>query len=86
MASDFDLVITADYPNRAAELRLLNEHGSQLAFRQTDFKTIAAGRQQGLFDLRNHLRLYVEPGPDLVEATLWGTRRSLRFQGPKVQM
>lgn len=62
MPSHFDLIITADSPNRTAELRLLDAHGSQLAFRQTDFKDIAASRQQGLFDLRNYLRQYVEPG------------------------
>ncbi|HZY85689.1 MAG TPA: CHAT domain-containing protein, partial [Gemmataceae bacterium] len=60
MPAGFDLVITADYPNRIAELRLLDAHGSQRAFRQTDFKTIAVGRQQGLFNLRDYLRLYVE--------------------------
>ena len=59
MASDFDLVITADYPSRTAELRLLDGHGSQLAFRRTDFKTIAVSRH-GLFDLRSYLRLYAE--------------------------
>ena len=62
MQSNFDLIITADYPSRTAELRLLDGHGSQLAFRQTDFKTIAVSRQQGLFDLRNYLRSYIEPG------------------------
>ena len=61
MPSNFDLIITADYPSRMAELRLLDEHGMQLAYRQTDFKTIAVSRQRGLFDLRNYLRLYVEP-------------------------
>lgn len=64
MQSNFDLIITADYPSRTAELRLLDMHGSQLAFRQTDFKTIAVSRQQGLFDLRNYLRHYVEPGKE----------------------
>ena len=58
----FDLIITADYPNRTAELRLLDEYGSQLAVRQTDFKAIAVSRLQGLFDLRNYLLHYVEPG------------------------
>ncbi|MBI1876353.1 MAG: CHAT domain-containing protein, partial [Acidobacteria bacterium] len=62
MPSHFDLIITADYPNRTADLRLNDAHGSQLAFRQTDFRTITVSRQQGLFDLRNYLRNYVEPG------------------------
>jgi len=64
MPAHFDLIITADYPNRTAELRLLEAHGSQLAYRQTDFKTIAVSRQQGLFDLRNYLRHYVEAGKE----------------------
>jgi tetratricopeptide (TPR) repeat protein len=62
MPSSFDLIINADSPSRTAELRLLDEHGVQLAYRQTDFKTIAVSRQEGLFDLRNYLRHYVEPG------------------------
>ena len=62
MPTHFDLIITADYPSRTAELRLLDAHGSQLAFRQTDFKKIAVSHQQGLFDLRNFLRHYVEAG------------------------
>ena len=64
MPSDFDLIITADYPSRTAELRLLDAHGLQLAFRQMDFKTIAVSRRQGLFDLRNFLHNYVEDGKE----------------------
>jgi hypothetical protein len=64
MPAPFDLIITADYPSRVAELRLLDEHGVQLAFRQTDFKTITVSRQRGLFDLRDYLRHYVEPGQE----------------------
>ena len=64
MPAHFDLIITADYPNRTAELRLLDAHGSQLAYRQTDFKTIVVSRRQGLFDLRNYLRHYVEEGEE----------------------
>jgi hypothetical protein len=60
MPPHFDLIITADHPNRTAEFRLLDSTGGQLAYRQTDFKTIPASRRQGLFDLRNYLRLYVE--------------------------
>ena len=62
MQSNFDLIITADHTNLTAEFRLLDTHGSQLAFRQTDFKTIAASSWQGLFDLRNYLRNFVEEG------------------------
>ena len=57
MPTHFDLIITADYPNRTADFRLLDANGAQLSYRQTDFKTIPVSRQQGLFDLRNYLRL-----------------------------
>ena len=36
----------------------------QIAFRQTDFNSISVSHQQGLFDLRNYLRLFVEPGKE----------------------
>jgi hypothetical protein len=62
MPSNFDLIITDDYPSRTAEFRPFDSHGAQPAFRQTDFKTIAVSRQQGLFDLRNYQRHYVESG------------------------
>ena len=62
MPTHFDLIITADHSNRTGEFRLLDANGAQLAYRQTDFKTIPVSRLQGLFDLRNYLRLYVEEG------------------------
>ncbi len=62
MPARFDLIITANYPDRTAEFCLLDKHGSQLAFRQMELKTIAVSRQQGLFDLRDYLRHYVESG------------------------
>ena len=65
MPTQFDLIITADYPNRNAEFRLLDAHGGQLAYRQTDFKTITTGHLRGLFDLRNYLRVYVEEGREV---------------------
>ena len=64
MSPNFDLVITADTPSLTAELRLLDGDGIQLAYRLTDFKTIAVSRQQGLFDLRNYLKNYVEQGKE----------------------
>src|SRR5262245_2556295 len=64
MPDHFDLVVTADDPSRTAELRLLDGHGSQVAYRHTDFNDIAVSRQQGLFDLRNYLRHYVEDGKE----------------------
>ena len=64
ISPNFDLVITADTPSLTAELRLLDGDGIQLAYRPTDFKTIAVSRQQGLFDLRNYLKHYVEQGKE----------------------
>ncbi len=62
MSPNFGLVITADTPNLTSELRLLDGDGNQLFYRTTDFKTIAVSRRQGLFDLRNYLKNYVEQG------------------------
>ena len=53
MPTHFDLIITANYPSHTADFRLLDAHGAQLAYRQTEFKTITIGHRQGLFDLRN---------------------------------
>ncbi len=64
MPDHFDLIVTADYPSRTAEFRLLDRHGSQIAYQSTDFNDIAAGRRRGLFDLRNYVRHYVEDGKE----------------------
>jgi hypothetical protein len=55
-------VITADQASGRAEFRLLDEHGTQLEYRETDFSTIPVGLRHGLSDLRNYLRHYVEEG------------------------
>jgi hypothetical protein len=44
MPANFDLVITADYSNRTAELCLLGDDGSQVALRQTKFDDISVSR------------------------------------------
>jgi len=62
MPSHFDLVVGATPGALTAEFRLLDAHGGQIAYRQTDFTAISASRRHGLFDLRNYLRLYVEAG------------------------
>ncbi|MGH9936253.1 MAG: CHAT domain-containing protein, partial [Blastocatellia bacterium] len=70
MPANFDLIITADYPSRrghtgrTAKLLLQDAQGVQLAFRQTDFKTIALSHKHGLFDLRNYLRHYAAEGEE----------------------
>ncbi len=57
-----DLIITASTEQGTAEFRLLDDAGNQQAYRQTDFRNISVSRQRGLFDLRDHLRNYVEDG------------------------
>lgn len=64
MPTLFDLIIDADDANRTAEFTLRDSAGVQTAYRQTDFNTISVSHQQGLFDLRNYLRLYVEEGKE----------------------
>ncbi|MEO1400160.1 MAG: CHAT domain-containing protein [Cyanobacteria bacterium J06635_1] len=64
MPAHFDLIVTADSPTFTAEFRLLDGHGSQLAYHPADFNNIAASRLRGLFDLRNYLRTYVDPGQE----------------------
>ncbi|NBC14006.1 MAG: hypothetical protein GVY09_11805 [Gammaproteobacteria bacterium] len=60
MADRFDLIIDADHPSRTAVLRLLDGGGRPLAREhRVDFSAILIGQAQGLFDLRNYLRLYV---------------------------
>ncbi|MBC8114533.1 MAG: hypothetical protein H7062_09160, partial [Candidatus Saccharimonas sp.] len=65
MPSHFDLIVTADSPSRTAELRLLDANGAQVAYRQTDFNNIAVSRLQGLFNLRDYLRQFVESGSEV---------------------
>jgi hypothetical protein len=64
MPANFDLIITTAYPQGAAELCLFDAHGVQVAYQLTDFQKIPVGRQQGLFNLRDFVRLYVEPGQE----------------------
>jgi tetratricopeptide (TPR) repeat protein len=84
MPADFDLVVRADYPNRTAELRLLDAHGAQLAYRHTEFKTIPVGLQRGLFDLRNFLRHYVEPGQESAKIAEVGVCIAERVLGEEI--
>ncbi len=72
MQANLDLIITADSPNRRAELELRDQHGAQLAYRLTDFKTIDVSQQRGLFDLRNYLRIYAEGVNDAASVAALG--------------
>ncbi|HYR11535.1 MAG TPA: CHAT domain-containing protein, partial [Longimicrobium sp.] len=65
MPAAFDLIIDTDSASHTAEFRLLDAHGNQLAYRQTDFTSITVSRRLGLFDLRNYLRNLVEPGHEV---------------------
>lgn len=60
----FDLTISSDTSNLTADLRLCDEHGRQIAYRQTDFKLIPVSKRRALFDLRDHVRYYVDPGDE----------------------
>jgi hypothetical protein len=62
METNLDLIITANHANLTADFRLLDSAGSQVAYRQTDFKLVPVSRRQALFDLRDYLDLYAEPG------------------------
>lgn len=64
MAVNLDLVVATDPGNQTCEFRLLDEHGSQLAYWHCDFAAIPLSRQQGLFDLRNYVEHYVEKGKE----------------------
>lgn len=64
MPMRLDLIITADAASHSAEFRLCDAAGVQLAYHHTDFNTLPVGQQRGLFDLRNHLRHYVEAGKE----------------------
>jgi hypothetical protein len=84
MKAHFDLIITADYDKRTAEFTLNDAAGTQLAFRQTDFKTISVSQQQGLFDLRNYLRLYVQEGQERAAVAEIGVCIAEQVLGEKI--
>jgi tetratricopeptide (TPR) repeat protein len=64
MKAHFDLKITANYGTRIAEFFLRDSAGAQIGYQQTDFSAISVSQQRGLFDLRNYLRLFVDPGKE----------------------
>lgn len=84
MSERFDLIITTDTANRIAEFRLCDAGGVQLAYRQTDFNAITAGRLQGLFDLRNYLRLYVEEHKEVAAVAEIGICIAEDVLGPEI--
>jgi hypothetical protein len=76
--------MASDFPNRVAELRLLDADGSQLAFRQTDFKAIPVSRQRGLFDLQNHIDHYVDPTQETAGVAEIGVCVAEDVLGPEI--
>ena len=84
MPAQFDLIITADYPSRGAEFILRDASGIQLAYRQTDFNTVSVSHQQGLFDLRNYLRLYVAEGNESAAVSEIGVCIAEEVLGPEI--
>ncbi|MFZ1829491.1 MAG: CHAT domain-containing protein, partial [Candidatus Competibacteraceae bacterium] len=62
MPIHFDLIITADTPNHTAEFCLLGANGSQPTYHYPDFKAIS--HRDGLFNLRDYLRVCVEAGKE----------------------
>ncbi|GAB6042971.1 CHAT domain-containing protein [Endothiovibrio diazotrophicus] len=68
MPARFDLVITARPGSHRAQFCLLDDQGVELATHTTDFGAITLSHQQGLFDLRRYLRLYVEEARQVAAA------------------
>ena len=84
MAVRFDLIIDADSPSRTARLRLLDTDGRPLAEHQADLKTIPAGLAQGLFDLRDYLKHYVEAGKEPAAVARLGVLIAERILGQDI--
>jgi tetratricopeptide (TPR) repeat protein len=84
MQSDFDLIIAADDSSRTAEFRLLDGDGAQVAYHQADFNTIPVGAQRGLFDLRNYISNYVEPGQEAASVAEIGVCIAEKLLGEQI--
>ncbi|EXI76668.1 MAG TPA: CHAT domain-containing protein, partial [Candidatus Accumulibacter phosphatis] len=84
MSTHFDLLIAADHPSRRAEFSLCDAAGVQLAYRQTAFANVSVSHQQGLFDLRDYLRLYVEAGKQGAAVAEIGVCIAEQVLGPEI--
>jgi tetratricopeptide (TPR) repeat protein len=63
MHPDFDLLVAANRDALTAELRLRDAGGAQVGYRALDIRKIEASTRQGLFNLREFVRLYAaRPG------------------------
>lgn len=67
MTTQFDLIINANDAQQRAEFCLLDIHGVQQAYHAANIQDISTSHQRGLFDLRNFLRFYVEPGQEAMK-------------------
>ena len=74
MPDRFDLIITADTAKLTADFRLLDAHGTQLAYHQTEFKRLPVSELHALFDLRNYLRNYIVDGQEPAAVAALGVR------------
>jgi hypothetical protein len=79
MHPDFDLVVSASGDALTAELRLLDSAGAQIGYNEVDIRSFATSRRQGLFDLREFVRMYAaRPGETGRTAEQWGRRMASR--------
>lgn len=84
MPETFDLVIGTDDARRSAELRLCDAHGRQLAWHQAEVGALSDSQQRMLFDLREYLRIYAEPGREPAIVAEAGVCIAERLLGPDI--
>ncbi|WP_164706395.1 CHAT domain-containing protein [Methylobacterium sp. XJLW] len=78
------MLISTDAPSQTAEIRLLDEHGVHLGYQRVDFKVVPLSRRHGLFDLREFLRHYVEPGQESTALAEIGVCIAQDVLGPEI--
>lgn len=84
LTAQFDLVVTTDNVRQIAEFSLRDAHGTQLAYHAANIQDISVSDQRGLFDLRNFLRLYVEPGKEAAAMAKIGVLIAEKLLGPDI--
>ncbi|MCT0208660.1 CHAT domain-containing protein [Synechococcus sp. CS-1332] len=84
MPAHYQLRIGLDPSGRGADFRLLDAHGSQIDYHHTDIAALTASRQQGLFDLRQYLRDYIEEQRQEEEITAIGVCIAHDLLGEKI--
>lgn len=81
--SSFHLVVTADSDRGTAELRLLDEAGVQLGFREVDFHSLTVSERRALFDLRTYLHIY-KPGREAESVAETGVLLAEKVLGEEI--